>query len=60
LTNSSRSGASTLSTHFAPGTIRKHLDNVYDKLGVSNRAGAVGYALSIETETFVDQSAHSR
>jgi DNA-binding CsgD family transcriptional regulator len=39
--------------YLAPGTIRKHLDNVYDKLGVSNRAGAVGYALSFETETFV-------
>jgi DNA-binding CsgD family transcriptional regulator len=46
--------------YLAPGTVRKHLDNVYAKLGVSNRAGAVGYALSIETETFVDQSAHSR
>jgi len=46
--------------YLAPGTVRKHLDHVYDKLGVSNRAGAVGYALSIETETFVDQSAHSR
>jgi len=40
--------------YLAPGTIRKHLDNVYDKLGVSNRAGAVGYALSIETKTFAD------
>ncbi|TMM09333.1 MAG: hypothetical protein E6F98_14800 [Actinobacteria bacterium] len=37
--------------YLAPGTIRKHLDNVYDKLGVSNRAGAVGHALSIETKT---------
>jgi DNA-binding CsgD family transcriptional regulator len=46
--------------YLAPGTIRKHLDNVYDKLGVSNRAGAVGYALSIETKTFADQSADSR
>jgi hypothetical protein len=27
---------------------------------VSNRAGAVGYALSIEAETFVDQSAGPR
>lgn len=43
--------------YLAPGTIRKHLDNVYDKLGVSNRAGAVGYALSIETKTFADESA---
>jgi DNA-binding CsgD family transcriptional regulator len=46
--------------YLAPGTIRKHLDNVYDKLGVSNRAGAVGHALSIETKTFADQSADSR
>src|SRR5207248_1608351 len=34
--------------YLAPGTIRKHLDNVYDKLGVSNRAGAVGHALIID------------
>ncbi|MGZ4372501.1 MAG: helix-turn-helix transcriptional regulator, partial [Gaiellaceae bacterium] len=46
--------------YLAPGTIRKHLDNVYDKLGVSNRAGAVGRALSIETKTFADQSVDSR
>ena len=46
--------------YLAPGTIRKHLDNVYDKLGVNNRAGAVGHALSIETKTFADQSADSR
>ena len=37
--------------YLAPGTIRKHLDNVYDKLGVSNRAGAVGRVFSIETKT---------
>jgi DNA-binding CsgD family transcriptional regulator len=36
--------------YLAPGTIRKHLDNVYEKLGVSNRAGAVGRAFGIETE----------
>jgi DNA-binding CsgD family transcriptional regulator len=42
--------------YLAPGTIRKHLDNVYDKLGVSNRAGAVGRAFGIETETSADQS----
>ena len=41
--------------YLAPGTIRKHLENVYEKLGVSNRAGAVGHALSIERETFADQ-----
>jgi DNA-binding CsgD family transcriptional regulator len=45
--------------YLAPGTIRKHLDNVYDKLGVSNRAGAVGYALSVETKTFADQPVDS-
>jgi DNA-binding CsgD family transcriptional regulator len=38
--------------YLAPGTVRKHLDNVYDKLGVRNRAGAVGRAFGIETETF--------
>jgi ATP/maltotriose-dependent transcriptional regulator MalT len=43
----------------APGTIRKHLDNVYDKLGVSNRAGAVGRVIGLEPETFADQSADS-
>lgn len=37
--------------YLAPGTIRKHLDNVYDKLGVRTRAGAVGHALGIETES---------
>ena len=26
----------------APGTVRKHLDNIYAKLGVHNRAAAVG------------------
>jgi len=46
--------------YLAPGTIRKHLDNVYEKLGVSNRAGAVGYALRIETNTFADESAGLR
>jgi DNA-binding CsgD family transcriptional regulator len=46
--------------YLAPGTIRKHLDNVYDKLGVSNRAGAVGRAFSIEMETLADQFAASR
>ena len=46
--------------YLAPGTIRKHLDNMYDKLGVNSRAGAVGYALTIEAETFVDQSAGPR
>jgi DNA-binding CsgD family transcriptional regulator len=40
--------------YLAPGTIRKHLDNVYDKLGVSNRAGAVGRAFGIETESSAD------
>jgi DNA-binding CsgD family transcriptional regulator len=27
------------------GTVRKHLENIYAKLGVSNRAGAVGVLL---------------
>lgn len=27
--------------HLAPGTVRKHLDNIYDKLDVPNRAAAV-------------------
>jgi DNA-binding CsgD family transcriptional regulator len=46
--------------YLAPGTIRKHLDNVYAKLGVNNRAGAVAYAFSIEAGTFTDQPAASR
>ncbi len=46
--------------YIAPGTVRKHLDNVYDKLGVSNRAGAVGHVFSSEAETFAHQSADSR
>jgi DNA-binding CsgD family transcriptional regulator len=45
--------------YLAPSTIRKHLENVYDKLGVSNRAGAVGRAFSLETETFAEESADS-
>jgi DNA-binding CsgD family transcriptional regulator len=40
--------------YLAPGTIRKHLDNVYDKLGVSNRAGAVAHFLSDERTIFAD------
>jgi DNA-binding CsgD family transcriptional regulator len=30
--------------YIAPGTVRKHLDNVYEKLGVGNRAAAVARA----------------
>jgi DNA-binding CsgD family transcriptional regulator len=30
----------------APGTVRKHLDNIYAKLGVHGRAAAVAYAVS--------------
>lgn len=29
----------------SPGTVRKHLENIYGKLGVSNRGGAVGVLL---------------
>ena len=29
----------------SPGTVRKHLENIYGKLGVSNRGGAVGALL---------------
>lgn len=28
-------------------TVRKHLENIYAKLGVSNRAGAVGVLLGV-------------
>lgn len=28
-----------------PNTVRKHLENIYEKLGVTNRAGAVGSVL---------------
>ena len=30
--------------YLAPGTVRKHLDNVYAKLDVGSRAGAVARA----------------
>jgi DNA-binding CsgD family transcriptional regulator len=30
----------------SPGTVRKHLENIYPKLEVSTRAGAVGRFLS--------------
>ncbi len=43
--------------YLAPGTIRKHLDNVYDKLGVRNRAGAVGHAFGIRDSMRVSESA---
>jgi DNA-binding CsgD family transcriptional regulator len=32
--------------HLSPGTVRKHLDNVYAKLGVGSRAGAVACVFS--------------
>jgi len=34
----------------APGTVRKHLDNVYAKLGVSNRTEAVARACGWASE----------
>ena len=34
----------------APGTVRKHLDNVYAKLGVSNRTEAVVRACGWTTD----------
>ena len=33
--------------YLAPGTVRKHLDNVYGKLGVGSRAGAVARAFLV-------------
>ncbi len=33
--------------YLAPGTVRKHLDNVYAKLGVGSRAGAVARAFLV-------------
>ena len=45
--------------YLAPGTIRKHLENVYEKLGVTNRAGAVARAFGIETDSFADKSVDS-
>ena len=32
-------------------TVRKHLENIYAKLGVSNRAGAVGVLLASSSGT---------
>jgi len=46
--------------YLAPGTIRKHLDNVYDKLGVRNRAGAVAQMLGSDTAIFADEPVDSR
>ena len=40
--NTNREIAAVL--YVAPGTVRKHLDNVYAKLGVGSRAGAVARA----------------
>ena len=40
-TNSEVAAILWISAH----TVRKHLENVYEKLGVSNRAGAVGVLL---------------
>ena len=37
----------TGSLHIAPGTVRKHLDNLYRKLGVSSRGRAVASAVAL-------------
>jgi ATP/maltotriose-dependent transcriptional regulator MalT len=33
--------------HLAPGTVRKHLDNVYNKLGVRGRGALTAFVLDI-------------
>ena len=38
----------------SPGTVRKHLENAYDKLGVHTRTGAVA-ALEAQTATSVPE-----
>jgi DNA-binding NarL/FixJ family response regulator len=35
--------------HVAPGTVKKHLDNVYDKLGVRGRGPLTAFVLDIAT-----------
>ena len=35
----------------SPGTVRKHLENVYDKLGVHTRTGAVAALVALEAQT---------
>lgn len=36
--------------HIAPGTVKKHLDNIYRKLGVTGRVQAVSLALELLSE----------
>ena len=33
--------------HLAPGTVRKHLDNIYNKLGVRGRGALTAFVLDI-------------
>jgi DNA-binding NarL/FixJ family response regulator len=33
--------------HLSPGTVRKHLDNVYNKLGVRGRGALTAFVLDI-------------
>jgi len=40
----------------SPGTVRKHLENAYDKLGVHTRTGAVAALVASETQTASSRS----
>jgi hypothetical protein len=35
----------------SPGTVRKHLENAYDKLGVHTRTGAVAALVALDAQT---------
>ena len=35
----------------SPGTVRKHLENVYEKLGVHTRTGAIAAVFALEQPT---------
>ena len=35
----------------SPGTVRKHLENVYEKLGVHTRTGAIAAVVALEQPT---------